>query len=132
MSEELDWGPSRPPAASWAGGLLLVLGLGQLVMLGTASILDREALLGERPLLIVTASVGTLFALQVLAAVAVLRLWGWWRGIAMALCVLGLAVQVANLAGPPDRPIVVGVNAALAVAYLLVLVLLSRSRDAFA
>jgi hypothetical protein len=50
----------------------------------------------------------------------------------MVLCVLGLVVQVANLAGPPDRPLVVGVNAGLALAYVLVLVLLSRSRDAFA
>jgi len=132
VSEELDWGPSRPPAASWAGGLLLVLGLGQLVLLGTAALLDQDAFLGERAESIVTASVGALFALQVLAAIAVLRLWRWWRGIAMVLCVLGLAVQVANLAGPPDRPIVVGVNAALALAYVLVLVLLSRSRDAFA
>ena len=132
MGEELDWGPSRPPAASWAGSLLLILGVGQLVMLATASLLDREALLGDRATVIVTASVGGLFALQVLAAMAVLRLWRWWRGIAMVLCFLGLAVQVANLAGPPDRPIVVTVNVVLAVAYLLVLVLLARSRDAFA
>lgn len=132
MDEELDWGPSRPPAASWAGALLLILGVGQLVLLATASLLDREALLGDRAALLVTASAGGLFALQVLAAMAVLRLWRWWRGIAMVLCVLGLAVQVANLAGPPDRPIVVTVNAVLAVAYLLVLVLLARSRDAFA
>ena len=109
-----------------------MLGLGQLVLLGTASLLDRDEFLVERPELIVTVSVGALFALQVLAAMAVLRLWRWWRGIAMVLCVLGLAVQGANLAGAPDRPIVVGVNAGLALAYVLVLVLLSRSRDAFA
>jgi peptidoglycan/LPS O-acetylase OafA/YrhL len=132
VGEELDWGPKRPPAASWAGALLVLLGVVQLVMLATAAVLDRDAFLGDRPVLIVTASVGALFALQVLAAMAVLRLWRWWRGIAMVLCVLGLAVQVANLAGSPDRPIVVTVNAVLAVAYLLVVVLLARSRDAFA
>jgi hypothetical protein len=131
VSEELDWGPSRPPAASWAGALLLILGLVQLVMLGTASLLDQDAFVEDRATLIVTASVGALFALQVLAAMAVLRLWRWWRGIAMVLCVLGLAVQGANLAPPPDLLIVVLVNAGLAVAYVLVLILLARSRDAF-
>jgi hypothetical protein len=131
VEDELDWGPKRPPAASWAGVLLLVVALAQLAALATATLLDREELLGERAAAIVTASVGGLFALQVLAALAVLRLWRWWRGIAMALCVLGLAVQGANLAGPPDRPVVVAIIAALVVAYVLVLILLARSRDAF-
>jgi len=128
----VNWGPRRPPAASWAGALLLLLGLVQLGALGTAMFLETDALIGERAALIVTASVAALFAFQVLAAVAVLRLWRRWRGIAMVLCVLGLALQGANLALPPDPPVVVAVNAVLALAYVVVFTLLRRSREAFA
>ena len=117
---------------SWAGSLLLLLAAGQLGALGLASLLDVEALIGGRATRIVTASVASLFALQVLAAVAVLRLWRWWRGIAMGLCVLGAALQGANLAPPFDPLLVLAINAGLAVAYLLVLTLLARSSDAFA
>ena len=132
MSEDLDWGPKRPPAVSWAGSLLLLVGLAQLGALGTASALDRDTLLkgvGEQ---VVAASVAALLALQVLAAVAVLRLWRWWRGIAMALCVLGLALQGISLGPPPDPVALVATNAALGLAYLLVFVLLAKSKDAFA
>ncbi len=132
MSEELDWGPKRPPAASWAGGLLLVLALAQLGALATATLLDSDVFLGGRADRIVTSSVAALLGLQILAAVGVLRLWRWWRGIAIVLCVLGAAIQGANLAGPPDRPFVVTINIVLAVAYVMVFTLLARSRDAFA
>jgi hypothetical protein len=132
VAEELDWGPKRPPAVSWAGSLLLLAGVAQLGALGTASLLDGRALLGGQGARIVTASVAGLLALQVLAAVGVLRLWRWWRGIAMALCLLGAALQGASLA-PPTEPLpVLAINAALALAYLLVFTLLARSRDAFA
>ena len=131
MSEELDWGPRRPPAVGWAGVILLLLGLGQLGLVGTALLLDADALFSGSADRIVTGSVLGLFALQVLAAIGVLRLWRFWRGIAILLATAGLALQVANLAGPPDRPIVVGVNLGLAALYLIVLVLLARSRSAF-
>ena len=131
MSEELDWGPRRPPAVGWAGAILMFIGLAQLALVGTALILDSEALFSGRADRVVTGSVLSLFALQVLAAIAVLRLWRFWRGIAMFLAAAGLALQVVNLAGPPDRPVVVGANLALAALYLVVLVLLARSRNAF-
>ena len=132
MGEELDWGPTRPPAVSWAGSLLLLAGALQLGALGTASLLDSQTLLGARGARIVTGSAAVLFAFQVSAAVGVLRLWRWWRGIAMALSVLGVALQGAGLAPPSDPPAVLAINAALALAYVLVLVLLARSSDAFA
>ncbi len=131
MSEDLDWGPRRPPAVSWAGAVLLLLGLAQLGLMGTALLLESDAFLDGRADQIVTASVTALFAMQVLAAIGVLRLWRWWRGIAMVLALAGIALQAANLAGPPDRPVVVGLNTALGVLYLIVLVLLARSRSAF-
>lgn len=131
MGEDLDWGPKRPPAVSWAGTLLLLAAVAQLAALGMASALDRGAFLGDRGALVVTVSVGALLALQVLAAVGLLRLWRWWRGIAMALCILGLALQGANLASPSDPAPVVAINAALALAYLLVFALLARNGDAF-
>ncbi len=131
MDEELDWGPKRPPSASWAGSLLMLVGVAQLGALGTASLLDGEALIQGEGTRIVTASVAALLALQILAAVGVLRLWRWWRGIAMVLCVLGAAVQAANLGPPPDLLPVVALNAALAFAYILVFILLARSGDAF-
>lgn len=110
---------------------MLILAIAQLAALATATLLDSDAFLRGRGDLIVTVSVAALFGLQLIAAVGVLRLWRWWRGIAMVLCVLGAAIQGANLAGPPDRPVVVTINLALAFVYVLVLVLLSRSRDAF-
>jgi hypothetical protein len=131
LSDDLDWGPRRPPAVSWAGGLLFLIGLAQLGVVATALLLDSDAFLAGRADRIVTGSVLLLLGLQVLAAVGVLRLWRWWRGIAMLLTVAGIALQAANLAGPPDSPVVVAVNAALGGVYLIVLVLLARSRSAF-
>jgi hypothetical protein len=131
-SESVEWGPTRPPAVGWAGALLLLLGLAQLGAFGLAALLDSDALLDARADQVVTGSVLALFALQVLAAVAVLRLWRWWRGIAMVLCTLGVALQGANLAGPPDDPVVVGITVGLTAGYVIVFVLLARSRAAFA
>jgi hypothetical protein len=128
----LDWGPTRPPAVTWAGALLVLLGLAQLGTFGLAATLDADSLLATRADRIVMASVLGLFALQLLSAVAVLRLWRWWRGIAMVLCAIGVALQGANLAGPPDDPAVVGLNLALAAGYVIAIVLLARSRAAFA
>ena len=131
MSDDLDWGPRRPPAVSWAGGLLFLIGLAQLGVVATALLLDSDAFFAGRADRIVTGSVLLLLALQILAAIGVLRLWRWWRGIAMLLTVAGIALQAANLAGPPDSPVVVAVNVALAGLYLIVLLLLARSRSAF-
>ncbi|MGH2710673.1 MAG: hypothetical protein ACRDH9_05655 [Actinomycetota bacterium] len=128
MSEELDWGPQRPPAVGWAGALLILVALAQLGFIGVALVLDLDALIATDADRLVMASVGGLLALQVLAGIAVLRLWRWWRGIAVFLCVLGVALHGANLAGPPDRPVVVGINVGLAGAYLIVMLLLFRSR----
>lgn len=131
MSDELDWGPRRPPAVSWAGSLLFLLGLGQLGVVAAALLLDSDAFFAGRADRIVTGSVLFLFALQVLAAIGVLRLWRWWRGIAMLLALLGLALQVASLLPPPDLLVVVVVNSALAGLYAILLLLLARSRAAF-
>lgn len=131
MGDELDWGPKRPPAVSWAGALLFLLGLAQIGALGAALVLDTDALFSSRGDRIVTGSVAALFALQVLAGVAVLRLWRWWRGVAMVLSVAGIALQGAALAGPPDLPLLVGINLGLAALYLIVFVMLARSRGAF-
>ena len=131
MSDDLDWGPRRPPAVSWAGGLLFLVALAQLGVIAAALLLDSDAFFAGRADRIVTGSVLLLLALQILAAIGVLRLWRWWRGIAMLLTVLGIALQGANLARPPDRAIVVGINAGLAGLYAIVLVLLARSRAAF-
>ena len=108
-----------------------MLPLGQLGVLAWALIVDADVLLAAEADRIVTISVASLFGLQIVAAVAVLRLWRWWRGIAILLTLLGIALQVANLAGPPDRPVVVAVNVSLAGLYLIVLVLLAKSRSAF-
>jgi peptidoglycan/LPS O-acetylase OafA/YrhL len=132
VSEELDWGPSRPPAAAWAGSLLLLLALGQLGAFGTAMILDSAAFFEAEPERIVSASVMAFFGLQLLAAIGVLRMWRWWRGIAALLCLAGVALQGAALAGPPDPPLLVGINLGLAGLYLIVLTLLVRSRGAHA
>jgi hypothetical protein len=131
LSDDLDWGPRRPPSVGWAGALLFLIALAQLGVIAAALLLESDAFFARRADRIVTGSVLGLLALQVLAAVAVLRLWRWWRGIAMLLTVLGIALQAANLAGPPDSPVVVAVNVALAGLYLIVLLLLARSRSAF-
>ena len=131
MSDELDWGPSRPPAVSWAGALLLLIAGVQLGLVGVALMLDVDSFFERQADRLVTAAVLGLFALQLLAAVGVLRLWRWWRAIALFLSGAGLALHVANLAGPPDRPEVVAFNAGIAGLYLVVMVLLARSRSAF-
>lgn len=109
----------------------MLLALAQLGVFGWAALLDINSFFDARADLVVTATVLGLFALQLLAAVAVLRLWRWWRGIAMVLCVLGVALQGVNLAGPPDDPAVVGVNLGLAAGYAVAFLLLARSRAAF-
>jgi hypothetical protein len=123
----LDWGPTRPPAIGWAGSLLLILGIAQLGAIGTAVVLERD-LIATRPQLTVIASVLAFLGLHVLVAIGVLRMWRWWRGIAILFAVLGVALQAANLAGPPDEPVVVGINAGLGVVYIIVVVLLWRVR----
>ncbi len=132
MSEELDWGPARPPAVGWAGTLVILLGVAQAGAIGVALILDRTGLLAARTDRVVTGAVLGFLVLHVPVGIGVLRLWRWWRGIAMVVATLGIALQAANLAGPPDEPVVVGINAGLAVLYLIVLILLARSRAAFA
>jgi hypothetical protein len=131
VAEEVDWGPKRPPAVGWAGALLLLLALAQLGAIVVALLLDVETLFSSDAERIVVASVLGLLALQVLAAIGVLRLWRWWRGIAMLLGFLGLVVQAVNLGPPPDRLVVVVINVALAGLYAMVLLLLARSRSAF-
>jgi hypothetical protein len=131
LDEDAYWGPRRPPAVSWAGGLLLLLALAQLGAFGAALILDVEALFESRGQRIVTASVLGVLAFQVLAAVGVLRLWRGWRGIAMLLCAVTFALQVVGMLGPLPDPVVVAVNLSLAALYLVVFVLLARSREAF-
>jgi hypothetical protein len=131
VAEDLDWGPKRPPAVGWAGALLSLIALGQLGALVAALATNSEALFSSDAERIVTGSAMGLFALQLLAGIGVLRLWRWWRGVAMVLCFLGLAVQVVNLGPPPDRVVVVVINVALAGLYAIVLLLLARSRSAF-
>ena len=129
MSEELDWGPSRPPALSWAGALLLLLAVAQLALVGTAVFLDLDGFLERDADRAVIAAVLGLFALQLLGAVAVLRMWRWWRGIAFVLALAGLALHGVNLAGRPDPPEVVAFNSGMAILFLIVMILLSRGRD---
>ena len=130
MSEELDWGPNRPPAVAWAGTLLILVALAQLGLFGAALVLDSDALFSTDADRLVVSAVGGLLALQLLAGIGVIRLWRGWRVIATLLCLLGFALQVANLAGEPDRPVVVGINAGLAVLYAAVVTLIFRSRHA--
>ena len=132
MSDDLDWGPTRPPAVTGAGSLLLFLGLVQLAAIGVAFGLDRVALLGSEPERIVTIAILTFLGFHLLVGVGVLRMWRWWRGIGILVSVLGIGLQGANLAGPPDEPVVVGIALGLAAVYFIVLVLLARSRAAFA
>ena len=128
MSEELDWGPARPPALSWAGGLLVLLALVQLLIVAPAVILDLDAFVERDVDLWVTVGVVGLLALQVIGGIGVLRLWRGWRAIAGLLALLGSGLHGANLAGAPDPPAVVAFNAAAAGLYLIVLTLLVRSR----
>jgi hypothetical protein len=128
VSDELDWGPTRPPALGWAGALLIVVSLAQMGFFATALALDTSSLVSTDADQVAVASVGGLLILQLLAGVAVLRQWRWWRAVAVLLSLIGIALQVANLAGEPDRPIVVGINAGLAVLYALVVILIFRSR----
>jgi hypothetical protein len=130
VGEDAYWGPRRPPAVSWAGGLLLLLALLQLGALGAALILDLEALFESQGQRIVTGTVLALLAFQVLVAVGVLRLWRWWRGIAMLVCLLGAALQAVNMYGALDQPAVVIITASIGALYLIVLVLLARSGEA--
>ena len=132
MSDDLDWGPARPPNVSAAGAILLLLGVAQLGAIGVAIGLDRAALLGSEPDRLVAIGVLTFLAFHLFVAVGVLRTWRWWRGIGMLVSILGILLHGANLAGPPDEPIVVGIDLGLAVVYTIVLVLLGRSRSAFA
>ena len=130
MSDELDWGPNRPPAVAWAGTLLILAAVAQLGFFGVALALEVDSLFSTDAERIVIATVGGLLALQLLAGIGILRLWRGWRGVAVLLCLLGMALQVANLAGEPDRPFVVGINAGLAVLYAVVVMLIFRSRRA--
>ncbi len=131
MSDELDWGPARPPAVSWAGAFLLLLGLGQLGALGAAVVLDRDALIGAEADRLVTFAVAGLFALQLLLGVGVLRLWRGTFSLGLVVALLGLGLQGIGLAPPPDPLAVVALNAALSAGYLIVIVLLVRGRAAF-
>ena len=131
MSEDLDWGPSRPPALSWAGALLLLLSLGQLAALATAVILDRGSLIGGEADRVVTLAAGGLFGIQLVVAVGVVRLWRASLSLGVLVSALGVSLHGVGLAPPPDPPAVVAVSAGLTAAHLIVIVLLVRGREAF-
>ena len=132
MTEPVEWGPRRPPAVSWAGLLLFAVALCQLIAIGVALLLDSQALFETPEYTIATAFVLAFGVLQLPAAVGVIRMGSGWRLFAIGLAVVGLVLQAANVAGAGGEPILVAINSAFALAYLVVLVLLFRSRDAFA
>jgi len=128
---ELDWGPRRPAAVSWAGVLLFLLGAFQLVVIVVALVLDARALL-TGPAFAFAVAFNVLFALlQIAAAVGVIRLGSPWRTFAMALAVVGALMQALNVIGADGDPVLIGVNAGFTLAYVLIFVFLRRSGPAF-
>ena len=126
---ELDWGPRRPAAVSWAGSLLFLVGAIQLVLVTLALILDPGLLLS-------TVSLGVavifeiLFALaQLAAAVGVIRLGRPWRTFALALAAVGALLQGIRIIRAIGEPGLLVWNLAFTTVYVLVFLFLLRWRE---
>ena len=132
-TEPVDWGPRRPTAVSWAGVLMFFLGVGEAAVILIALALDADALFATTELWVATLFVLVRAVLQVAASIGVIRLRNRWRIFGAGLAFVAAVVQATNIAGSwPEEPPLAAVNAVLTALYLLILLLLLRTRDAFA
>jgi hypothetical protein len=126
---ELDWGPRRPAAVSWAGSLLFLVGAIQLVLVTLALILEPALLLSTVSLAIAVIF-EILFALcQLAAAVGVIRLGRPWRTFALALAGVGALLQGIRIVVAIGEPGLLAWNLGFTTVYVLVFLFLLRWRD---
>ena len=126
---ELDWGPRRPAAVSWAGSLLFIVGAIQLFLVTLALILDPALLLSTVSFAIAVVF-EVLFALcQLAAAVGVIRLGRPWRTFALALAGVGAVLQGLRIFRASGEPGLLVWNLGFTLVYILVFVLLLRWRE---
>ena len=128
---ELDWGPRRPVGVSWAGVLLFLLGLFQLVALVAALIIDAEALLADAAFAFAVVFNLVFALLQLVAAVGIIRLGRGWRLFGVVLAAVGAVLQALNIVGAGDESVLILVNAGFTLAYVAIFVLLLRTGPAF-
>ena len=132
-AEPVDWGPRRPTAVSWAGVLMFFLGVAEAAVIVVVMVLDADALLATMEMTVAAAFVLVRALLQAVAAVGVIRLRNPWRIFGVGLALVAAVIQATNVAGSwPEEPPLAAVNAALTAVYVLILMLLLRTRDAFA
>ena len=132
-AEPVDWGPRRPTAVSWAGVLMFFLGMAEAAIVVVALALDADALFATTQLQVATVFVLVRAVLQVAASVGVIRLRNPWRIFGAGLALVAAVIQATNIAGSwPEEPPLAAVNAVMTALYLLILLLLLRTRDAFA
>ena len=127
---DLDWGPGRPAAVSWAGVLMFLLGTFQLVVMIVALILDARALLLGPAFAFSVVFILVFAFLQIVAAVGVIRLRASWRTFALGLAAVGAVIHTLKLFGGGDA-LLMGVKIALAAAYIAIFESLRRSGPAF-
>ena len=131
MNDDLDWGPGRPTAVSWAGVLMFLLGLFQLAILVIALVLDAPTLLQEGADALAVVFYLAFAVLQLVSAVGVIRLGrGWWI-FAVVLAGLGAVLQALNLVGAGGEMVLILVNLAFTLVYVVIFVLLLRTGPAF-
>ena len=128
---ELDWGPRRPAAVSWAGVILFLVGLVQLGLLVFALVLDAHALLDGPAYTFSVLFILTFSILEVIVAVGVIRLGRASRTFAIVLAGVGAILQGLHLSAADGDSLLIGLNATFLLAYLVVIFLLLRTRPAF-
>ncbi len=127
---DVDWGPRRPAAVTWAGILMLSLGAFQLIVMVAALVVDARSLLLGPAFTVSVAFIVVFAVLQLVAAVGVLRLSRAWRMFAMALAGVGALIHALKLFGDGDA-LLIAVKIGFALAYVLTFEFLRRSGPAF-
>jgi hypothetical protein len=126
---ELDWGPRRPAAVSWAGSILFLVGAIQLVLVTLALILDPGLLLSTLSLAIAVIFEALFAVCQVAAAVGVIRLGRPWRTFALALAGVGALLQGIRIIRFVGEPGLLAWSLAFTAAYVMVFLFLLRWRE---
>jgi hypothetical protein len=131
VNEDLDWGPKRPAAVSWAGVLLFLVGLVQLLLLVGALVMGAAEILIDAAWAAVVVWELVFALLEIVTAVGVIRLGRGWRVFGVALAGVGAVLQSLKIVGAEGDPILIGWSGTFTAIYVVIFVLLMRSGEAF-
>ncbi len=131
MNDDLDWGPKRPAAVSWAGVLLFAVGLVQLLLLvGALSVGACDILIDEAWAVAVVWEL--VFALlEIMTAVGIIRLGRGSRVFGVALAAVGAVLQSLRIVSADGDPILIAWSGTFTAIYVVIFVLLMRTGEAF-